>query len=287
MEHPFPAAPSPATGPDRSGRPIRWADLTGPAIGDLFAGPGAGVALLPVGATEQHGPHLPTGTDTVIATAIAEAVSARTGAVVLPAMAVGCSYGHGRRLAGTLSLAPEELAGQVRRTVEWAADSGLRRVLAVNAHMGNGAALAIAGDHLRLERPDLRFGVVDWWRCSAEMEAATGTDGVDIHANRAETSVMLALAPDLVDRDEIAGADDEDRTEGLVFRYTAESLSLNGVTGRPSLADAALGRSLVAMAVDRVSELAERARTEEPPLIHHRPNPAARAYSGAVPEHER
>ena len=273
--------------PASSARPIRWTELTGPTVGRLFSGARAGVALLPVGATEQHGPHLPTGTDTVIATAISEAVSVRTGAVVLPAVSVGCSYGHGRQLAGTLSLAPEDLAGQVRRMVEWAADSGLRRVLAVNAHMGNGAALAVAGDHLRLERPDLRFGAVDWWRCSAEIEAATSTDGVDIHANRAETSVMLALAPELVDHGQIAGADDEDRTGGLVFRYTAESLSVNGVTGRPSQADADLGRSLVAMAVDRLSELAERARTEEPPLIRHRPNPAARACSGAVPEYER
>ena len=254
--------------------PCRWADMTGPAVGEL-ARSGGPVALLPVGATEQHGPHLPTGTDTLIATAIADAVSLRTGAPVLPAVAVGCSYGHGRRLAGTLSLSPEELAGHVRRTVEWAADSGLRRVLAVNAHMGNGGALAVAGDHLRLERPDLRFGVVDWWRCTAEMEAATGTDGVDIHANRAETSVVMALAPELVAHDQLAGADDEDRTGGLVFRYTAESLSLNGVTGLPSLADGDLGRTLLAMAVDAVCALVERARVEEPPLVGHRPNPVA------------
>jgi creatinine amidohydrolase len=197
------------------------------------------------------------------------AVSARTGAPVLPALGVTCSFGHGRLLAGTLSVEPEALASQVRAVADWAASSGLRRILAVNAHAGNGAALAVAGDHLRLERPDLRFGVVHWWEASPEVAAETAADGDDIHANRAETALMLALAPHAVRREQMAGADDEDRTAGLVFRYTAESLSTNGVTGRPSEATAELGRRLFDATVDALVAIVERARVEEPPLVAH------------------
>jgi creatinine amidohydrolase len=250
-----------------------WEDLTGPEITAALAGRPDEVGLLPVGAAEQHGPHLPTGTDTVIATKLAEAVSARTGAPVLPSINASCSFGHGRMLGGTLSLTPEVLAGAVRAIADWAACSGLRRMLVVNAHMGNAAALGVAGDHLRLERPDLRFGVIHWWQASADVAAETSLDGEDIHANRAETALMLALAPESVRARLVAGADDEDRTRGLVFRYTADSLSTNGVTGRPSEATAALGERLLSLTVDALCDMVERGRTEEPPLIAHGRNP--------------
>ena len=102
-----------------------------------------------------------------------------------------------------------------------------------------------------------------------EVLAKVTADGEDIHANRAETSVMLALAPELVHIDRMATADDPDRTGALVFRYTATSLSTNGVTGRPSEADAELGAWLVARSVDALVSLIDRGRTEEPPLQDH------------------
>ena len=253
---------------------LRWTDLCWPDLGALFDARPSEVGLLPVGATEQHGPHLPCGTDTILATAICEAVSARTGAVVLPAVPIGCSYGHGRQLPGTMSLTPEGLAEVVRQTVEWAALSGLNRTLIVNAHFGNQAALMVATDHIRLERPDLRAGVVGWWAADAEVAAETALDGEDIHANRTETSLMLAVAPDLVQMDRLASSDDPDRTGGLVFRYTAASLSTNGVTGRPSEASRQLGQRLFERTVAAISAMVERGRVEEPPLTGHAPAPA-------------
>jgi creatinine amidohydrolase len=263
----------PAAGPAA----VEWEHLTSPEVAALLAAHPAEIGLLPVGATEQHGPHLPTGTDTIIATGLARTASARTGALVLPALSVACSFGHGRLLAGTLSVAPEMLASQVRAVADWAASSGLRRILAVNAHMGNAAGLAVAADHLRLERPDLRFGVVHWWQASAAVAAEAAVDGDDVHANRAETALMLALAPDAVRRDLIRSADDEDRTAGLVFGYTAPSLSTNGVTGRPSEATAELGDRLLAGIASALVGIVERARVERPPLaahVLHSPPPA-------------
>ena len=72
-----------------SSEPVRWSDLAWPEVGTRFEAHPTDVGLLPVGATEQHGPHLPAGTDTILATAIAEAVSGRTGATVLPAVPYG------------------------------------------------------------------------------------------------------------------------------------------------------------------------------------------------------
>jgi creatinine amidohydrolase len=246
--------------------PVLWELLTWPEIESLLGDRPDHVALLPVGATEQHGPHLPTGTDTIIATRLCHAVSTRTGAPVLPGLPIGCSYGHGTELPGTLSLTPERLADTVRQAIEWAAASGITRVLAVNGHFGNQTPLALAGDHLRHERPDLRFGVLNWWTLTPAIAAETLMDGQDVHANRAETALMMALAPDDVRLDQLALADDADRTEGLVFRYTAPVLSRNGVTGRPSEATPELGRRLLDEIVQTMCDCVERGRTEEPPL---------------------
>lgn len=245
---------------------VRWEDLTWPEIEALLRDRLHEVALLPIGATEQHGPHLPTGTDTIIARSLCEATSAATGAPVLPAVAIGCSYGHGTALPGTLSLAPERLAVDVVDVVSWAAASGIRRVLAVNGHFGNQASLSVAGDHLRHERPDLRFGVLNWWTLTPSITAETLADGEDVHANRAETALMLALAPEHVRLTQLPLADDEDRTEGLVFRYTAPALSHNGVTGRPSEATVELGRQLLEQVVGVLCDAVGRGRVEEPPL---------------------
>jgi creatinine amidohydrolase len=254
----------------------RWAETAWPDLHEVELA--ATVGLVPVGATEQHGPHLPTGTDTIIATSLCEMASARTTAPVLPAIAVGCSYGHGTVLPGQLSLTPELLIAVVHQYAEWAAYSRLTRLLFVNAHFGNVAALLSATDHLRLHRTDLRVGIVNWWDADPIVAEATVADGDDVHANRSETSVMLDLAPELVHLDRLAHADDPDRSTELVFRYTAPALSKNGVTGRPSEATAELGRDLVTRSVEALVDRIERGRAEEPPFTPHapasRPRPA-------------
>jgi creatinine amidohydrolase len=246
--------------------PRRWSELAWPELSELRARGDGEVGLIPVGATEQHGPHLPVGTDTIIATALCDAVSERTGAPVLPPIPVACSYGHGTELPGTLSLSPELLAAVCRQYVEWAATAGLTRILFVNSHFGNAGAISIAADHLRLFRPDLRVGVVDWWSVDNEVARETVLEGDDVHAHRAETSLMLAIAPELVHLDRLATADDPDRTPDLVFRYTAPALSTNGVTGRPSAATVELGTRLFELAIAAVAARVERGRVEKPPL---------------------
>jgi creatinine amidohydrolase len=243
-----------------------WSETASPDLSFAGVAGGREVGLVPVGATEQHGPHLPVGSDTIIATAMCERASRLTGAPVLPAIPVGVSYGHGTELPGTLSLTPALLVGIVEQYVQWAALSGLRRLLFVNAHMGNTATLGVATDRIRLERSDVRVGCVDWWMCDEHVAETMLADAQDAHANCAETSVLLAICPDLVHRDRMLDADDEDRTAGLVFRYTAAELSRNGVTGQPSLATAELGEKLWRLAAEGIAARITSGRTEEPPL---------------------
>jgi creatinine amidohydrolase len=250
-----------------------WSSLPSPDIAAAVsradrghAGRGQEVGLVPVGAIEQHGPHLPVGTDAIVAAALCADAGELTGSLVLPPIALGVSYGHGTVLAGTLSLTPELLVATVHQYVRWAAVSGLRRLIFVNAHFGNAASLGVATDSVRLLAPGLRVGTIDWWAADAGILAEVTADGADIHANRAETAIMLAVAPDQVRMDRVADADDPDRTDGLVFRYTAPALSRNGVTGRPSLATAELGESLRRRVARAIADRVERGRTEEPPL---------------------
>jgi creatinine amidohydrolase len=245
-----------------------WSDTASPDLAAAVARTDRGheVGLVPVGAIEQHGPHLPVGTDTIVASALCAGAGVVTGSLVLPAIALGVSYGHGTVLPGTLSLTPDLLVATVHQYVRWASLAGLRRLLFVNAHFGNSASLNVATDSVRLLAPQLRVGVLDWWGADPAVLAEVTADGADIHANRAETAMMMAIAPHLVHSGRASGADDPDRTAGLTFRYTAPALSRNGVTGRPSQAAAELGADLRDRVVRAIADRIERGRTEEPPL---------------------
>jgi creatinine amidohydrolase len=126
----------------------RFEELTSPQLAARVAADPDCVGLIPVGATEQHGPHLPVGTDTIIATALADA-SAGDLAVVLPPIAHGASFFHGTSLPGTVAFPGADVAATATRVARACVDSRLRRLLFVNGHVGNAAPLWIACDEFR------------------------------------------------------------------------------------------------------------------------------------------
>jgi creatinine amidohydrolase len=217
-----------------------------------------------VGAVEQHGRHLPASTDTDIATAVCRAASARTGAPLLPTLWAGSSQAHTTAWPGTLSLSPRLLIDVVVELATWIRASGFTRLLLVNAHVGNAAPLRVAVDEIRA-RGELRVGLVSWYELTPEIAAEVTADADDWHAHAAETSLMLHLRPELVDRDEIR--DDEDRTGDLVLSYTVAETSREGLTGAPSRASAEQGAALFEAVITALAERIERARTEEPPTL--------------------
>ncbi|MDD5200782.1 MAG: creatininase family protein [Terrimicrobiaceae bacterium] len=249
-----------------SGRPIFLEELSWPKIGALREQNG-GLLLLPLGATEQHGPHLPICTDTLIATSACASASARTGVPVLPPLAYTVSSGHTAKWPGTFSLRHETLIASLREVASWCAATGWRRLLLVNSHFGNDASMRAAVEQIRIEHLGrLQIGARNTYQLTPEIWLAFTADAADLHANKAETDLLLHLAPGLVRRDQLATADDPDRTAGSVFSHPVAQTSLNGVTGFPSRANAADGAALFAKIADALTALVERAKTDAPPL---------------------
>jgi len=243
--------------------PLLLETLTWPAVKALVDG-GETLCLMPVGATEQHGRHLPLSTDSDIATAICRAASERTGVPVLPTLTISSSHAHTTKWPGTLSYPPRMVIDMVVELSEWVAAAGLRKLLILNAHGGNVAPLAVAVDEIR-RAGLLQVGCISWFELSPEILERTFADGQDIHANAAETSLMLHLHPELVDPAEVH--DDPDRTTELVFSYPVDHTSVDGLTGFPSRASAADGAELFELIAAALSERVARARAEQPPRL--------------------
>jgi creatinine amidohydrolase len=225
------------------------------------------VLLLPVGATEQHGPHLPVNTDSLIASAACYHASAATGAPVLPCLAYTVSLGHTEKWPGTFAIFHETLVNTVRDIARWAVATGWKRLLIINSHFGNDAPLRCVVDRLRFELVGrLLVAVRNTWSLTQSIAARFKHDAADWHANEAETSLLLHIAPELVHIDRLAGSDDPDRTGGLVFPHMVAHTSANGVTGAPSLASAESGATLLREIRDALAALIECARSEQPPI---------------------
>jgi len=211
-----------------------WPDLDGPAANRA-------TLLVPVGSTEQHGPHLPLDTDTRIASAVAAGAAARLGANVLVAPPVGFgSAGEHEAFPGTVSIGREALRFLLvelgRSAGRWA-----RRLVFVNGHGGNVDVLREAVELHRAEGRDVR-----WFGCAPPAGFPR-----DAHAGRAETSIMLALAPELVrlERAE-AGNTEPLRTLLAALRTSGVgAVSANGVLGDPAGASAEEGAAMLAAMV--------------------------------------
>ena len=248
-------------------RPLRWESLTWEEIGSLRQS-GMDLCLLPVGATEQHGPHLGVGMDSRNATLLCEAVSRETGAPVLPTLSYGCSLGHSHRWPGTLALQPKTLIDSVVQIFEWLYHAGFRRLILVNGHVGNFAPLRCALEVIRSRFDDAMARICNVAEISPRVRIEFFADAEDWHANAAETSLMMAHAPELVRWEKLNDSDDPDRTAGLVFTHPVNHTSKNGVTGSPSRATSQKGESLFRMMVEDLVALVRRGLTEQPPLKH-------------------
>lgn len=189
--------------------------------------------IVPVGSTEQHGPHLPLDTDTRIAVAVADRVGAALGHPIAPAIAYGASGEH-QGFAGTISIGTAALTGVLveygRSACDWAS-----RLVFVNGHGGNTEALRAAVGLLRTEGRD-----AGWCSCSA--------DGGDAHAGHTETSLLLHLSPHLVHTDRVVAGNVEPLADlmGRMRRGGVAAVSESGVLGDPGTATAAAGEQILA-----------------------------------------
>ncbi|MEW1734716.1 mycofactocin biosynthesis peptidyl-dipeptidase MftE [Nocardia beijingensis] len=205
-------------------------DLTWPDAG-ARAAEGAILAVA-VGATEQHGPHLPLSTDTDVAVALcARLAAARADVLVAPAIPYGASGEHAG-FPGTLSIGQVALELLVVELCRSATDT-FARILLVNWHGGNIEPLRRATELLRTESRDVRLYLPRF-------------EG-DPHAGRSETALQLALAPERVRGDRAAAGDTRPLAELLPLLRSGgvRAVSANGVLGDPAGATAAEGAALL------------------------------------------
>lgn len=231
-----------------------WGDFRTSQFRDLD--PHSTIAVLPLAAIEQHGPHLPVSTDTTIMQGLLDAAFAQVpeslDVRVLPIQAVGASAEHDH-LYGTLSYPAVEALGIWQHLLNGVAITGIRKLVIVNAHGGNEPAMGLLALQARKDHRMMavktsweRFGTPDGLFDPAERR--TG-----IHGGDYETSLMLHLRPDLVD---MAAARDFASATGTArqtfkhlapqsphaFAWCADDLNAEGVVGNAAAATAEKGR---------------------------------------------
>lgn len=223
------------------------------------------VVLLPVGALEQHGRHLPLNTDTLIAELLADRIAARLGGWVLPPLAYGARSlgrsGGGDLFPATTNLDGATLIALVRDIVREQSRHGVRRLVALLGH-GENDPFVVEGIHLacrEIGASAFRALVIGWWQVVPPEALAPlfseGFPGWDReHAARIETALVLALAPDRVRPDRIGPVDPIVAPPYVEVPMPAGIVPSQGSLADPSGATREAGEALVAVIVDRLSD---------------------------------
>jgi creatinine amidohydrolase len=237
---------------------MRFHEMTAPQLGQVPRE--ATVVLAPIAACEQHSLHLPTFTDTILVTAVAEGTERilPDQVLLLPTLWLGASSHH-LRLGGTLSAEVDTHITMLCDLLTPLLEDGYQRILVLNGHGGN-----IDTMHLALRRLQPRYrsrlvAAASYWELATQELAglAQGQRKTMGHACEFETSMVLALRPDLVHREKILNdpPTDEDSLRGV---YTAEDMKQrtdHGAVGYPELATAENGRRFLDVAVGRTVEV--------------------------------
>lgn len=235
-------------------RKVYWTDLTTKEFEELD--PNRTVAVLPIAAIEQHGPHLTVATDTAINQGMLDELVKQLpqdlSILILPIQAVGKSNEH-LRSPGTLTLSAETALRAWVEIGESVARAGLRKLAIINSHGGNSDLLGIVTRELRIKCGMLAVHTA-WSRFGKPDGLYTAAEGVyGIHGGDVETSLMLHFRPDLVRQDKaqnfISSAQAMDnefaylRPTGLqAFGWISQDLNPHGAVGDASLATAEKGR---------------------------------------------
>jgi creatinine amidohydrolase len=219
---------------------------------------GTNTVIIPTGAVEIYGPHLPMGTDSIVASAIALRLAGKTGALVAPTLEMGDSSML-MDFPGTLTLRKSTYEAAMDDLCGCLIKYGFKHLMFINGHSGNVDMI----NHLarRYQRDNgVTCGQIDWWRFAA----ANGNDIFDLkgymahgHASECGTSVMLHLRPDLVDMSKatrVEPASDAFQVYTDVIRYLPfGAKSPNGTIGDATIATAEKGKALVDACVERIA----------------------------------
>lgn len=236
----------------------RFSELRAPRIGDVVTSDS--IIVVPLGAIEQHGPHLPMNTDFVVAEAAAAAVVDKVGeevdAWLLPALPYTKSNEHAWS-AGTIWLSASTMMAVIDDIGRSVASTAARKIVFINGHGGNSALVAMMNRELRLKHGLQSFLAHPHMPADQGGSSAASELGMGIHGGMDETSVMLHLRPDLVDmslavrRIPEALADNEHVRFGgrVAFGWMSNDFFPDGHIGDPTGATAEIGATMFDSAV--------------------------------------
>lgn len=227
------------------------------------------VAVLPTASIEQHGPHAPIITDTLlcgtVAQRAAERAAGRVQAVVAPVLCYGNSHHH-RPFAGVLSLSSPTYLAAVTEILEGLLLSGFRKLIVLNGHGGNTDSNNVVGlDFVNRLGHDVTIATGAYWDIARPALVEQGlmpSNRIPGHAGRFETSMVMALRPDLIDPEGMGQIQDQSQVKkGLFGDLTGATVQVHGAwaastgyTDNPAEASADEGKALLEVVVQRVSE---------------------------------
>jgi creatinine amidohydrolase len=250
---------------DRGSGEWELARMTSPQAGEALAR--AEVVLIPVGATEQHGPNLSLETDTAIAGGLARRIAAAFAprAVIAPPLPFGVSHHH-MHFPGTITLAPETFIAVLLDVVRSLRRHGMRRVFIIDGHAGNQGALDVLMTKLRFEE-EIPAAYLFYFTLAADVIRAGVSTARWGHACELETSLGLALQPDIVHHDALeAGAvlppplpyTDPWQPLRLSAPLWFDEMTANGALGDARHASVEFGDAVIDAVVTRTVEFLER-----------------------------
>ncbi|ASA78075.1 creatininase family protein [Thermococcus sp. 5-4] len=212
--------------------------------------------ILPIGSVEAHGRHLPLGTDVFAPLEIGKRVEERLrglGVEVLIAPPVW--YGHTFVLdvyPGTINVASDALKAYVREIMREFAAEGFRRIVLLNGHGGNYSPLVLAAEEVAEEFPEVEIWLINWWIDFREdILSICSSQG---HAGQDETSVMLAIRPELVKMENARGQRRTSRVR-VIRKDIGRELFPDGVNDDPSLATAEKGEAILSVVSEKIARL--------------------------------
>lgn len=224
--------------------------------------------LLNLAATEQHGAHLPIATDRIIgehfATLLNTEISEKV--LILPPVSIGCSDHH-MEFSGSLSLSHSTFSAVVEDIINSVIRHGFRKIILLNSHGGNQGIMQVIIERLGYANPTTHIIGATWWNLAKEelKNITETTFGGTGHACEFETSLMLAINPDLVNKTEIAKGGnvptfdwaEGDMLQGGRASYyrTMKTMTPNGVFGDPTMASAEKGIKISTCVVSALKKL--------------------------------
>lgn len=236
------------------------------------------VVLLPVGSLEQHGPHLPAATDTIIAERLSLEIAKAVDGIVLPALSYGNSFSWSKGWVSTISLAQGRLAELIHDIGKSIALKGCKYFIIFNGHGSNPPELVIGSKRLKETFAEMEILMVEWWSAAASAITKSRESAAESHSGEFETSIMMYLAPDLV-RPDLGVAEFAKNVPELCYQYLIiksggdqikriqlydPTVSASGVYGDPAKATKEKGALVVRRVIENtqrvIRELEEIAR---------------------------